>query len=504
MKRMILLPLALALSGCSDSPKEALTKAEAAFAGHDYPAARVLLSTVLAAEPGNQAAQKLQIAVLLALGDGNGAGAAIEKLAGAKPQGELAEQAAEAALLRNAPDKTLAFLDGLNTPEADRLRALAAIQQGKLPLAGDLFASSIAQGGNARAFADYARFRLMAGDIAGAREMAERAAKAAPDGIDTLLVQGQLATRGGDLATALTHFSRAEQLYPASLPALTGKAAVLGDLGRIDEMSKTIGRAQAFAPRDLTVVYLVSRAAAAKKDWAAVRGAVQPIEADLPPVHPLRVAYSEALLQLDQSELAMAQLRPIITSQPGNREARRLLARAQLAGKDASGALATIRPIADPPEALTEDLELAATAAKQAGDRGAATYAARAKTPSAQSLGREFADGDAAMRAGNWAGAAESYQRILERTDGRNVVVLNNLAYAQLMLGNTSGAVDTAMKALALAPANPSVLDTAGWALFKSGKDLEKARRLLRDAAQKAPSNLTIRAHLAEAERARS
>lgn len=504
MRPTFLFPLVLALSACSDSPAATLDKAEAAFAGHDYPAARVLLGNVLAAEPGNQQAQKMQILTLLALGDGVGAGAAIEKLGGARPAGELAEQAAEAALLRKAPDKALAFLAGIATPEADRLRALAAIQQGDLRRAGDLFASAIDKGGNARTFADYCRFRLMAGDIAGARDMAARATKVAPDGIDTLLVQGQLATRGGDLAAALKHFSRAEQLYPASLPALTGKAAVLGDLGRMDEMRKAIGRAQAFAPRDLTVVFLGARAAAADKDWAAVRGAVQPIEADLPPVHPLRLAYGEALFNLGQLELAMAQLRPVLTAQPGNREARRLLARAQIAGNDGAGALATIRPLADPPEATLDDLKLATQAAKVAGDTMAAAYAERARAPSAQSLGRLFADGDAAMRAGNWAGAAASYEQVLAQTDGRNVVVLNNLAYAQLMLGNHAKAVDSAMKALALAPGNPSVLDTAGWALFKSGKDRERALRLLRDATSRAPENLTIRAHLAEAQRARS
>jgi tetratricopeptide (TPR) repeat protein len=197
-------------------------------------------------------------------------------------------------------------------------------------------------------------------------------------------------------------------------------------------------------------------------------------------------------------------LRPVLTAQPGNRDARRLLARAQIAGKDGAGALATIRPLADPPEATAGDLELAVQAAKLAGDAMAAGYAERAKSPPAQSLGRLLADGDAAMRAGNWAGAADSYKQVMAQTDGRNVVVLNNLAYAQLMLGNHTKAVDSAMKALALAPGNPSVLDTAGWALFKSGRDPEKARSLLRDAAQKAPGNLTIRAHLAEAERARS
>jgi Flp pilus assembly protein TadD len=78
------------------------------------------------------------------------------------------------------------------------------------------------------------------------------------------------------------------------------------------------------------------------------------------------------------------------------------------------------------------------------------------------------------------------------------------MAYAQTMLGNHGEALAFARRAIKEAPSNPSVLDTAGWAQFKSGKDRDEALRLLRRAAQLAPRNVTIRAHLAEAERARS
>jgi len=91
---------------------------------------------------------------------------------------------------------------------------------------------------------------------------------------------------------------------------------------------------------------------------------------------------------------------------------------------------------------------------------------------------------------------------VLAVTDGRNYIALNNMAYAQLMLGNTDAALDYSRRALKEAPNNASVVDTAGWVLFKSGKDPQEARRLLQRAAQLAPGNPAIRAHLAEAERA--
>ncbi len=503
MKKAILLPVLLALAACSVSPEEAFAKAKQEFAAHDYVAARVHLAAYLSANPADRDAQLLQVRTLLALGDGDGAQAALARLTGGKaPSGELAELSAEAALLRGVPDAALEMLAQSSGPEAERLRALAALQKNDPQTAQTHFEAAVAAGGNARVFADYARFHLMGGDVAEAEAMAARAAKADPDGIDTLLVQGQLAMRHGDLNRALQIYARAGRLYPASLAALTGQAAVLGDLGRHDEMQAVIDRAGMLAPKNPDVVFLKARAAAGRKDWAGVRATVQPVEATLGAVDPLRVIYGEALLRLGQGEQAIAQLQPVVRAMPGNRDAVLLLGEALLARGDARGALAALRPLADSPAARGEELELAAKAAKAAGDPQAATYETRAKLPALQAAGRDLADADAAMRAGNWAGAVEAYDRILKVTDGRNPLVLNNMAYAQLMLGNLPAARDYADRAMREAPDNASVLDTAGWVRFKSGKDIEEARRLLGRAAQLAPGNPAIRVHLAEAERA--
>lgn len=503
MKKSLILPVLLALTACADNPADTLAKGKAEYAAHNYGAARIHLSSYLAATPGDRDAQLLLARTLLALGDGEGAQAALTRLTGGKPpEGELAELSAEAALLRGVPDIALRLLGKTAGAEAERLRAMAALQKQEQPKAQTHFEAAITAGGNARVFADYARFHLMAGDIAEAEELAARAAKAQPDGIDTLLLLGQLAVHRGDLGKALEHYERAGKLYPASLAALTGQAAVLGDLGRVAEMQKVIDRAAAVAPKDPAIVFLRARAAAARKDWTGVRTILQPIEAQIGQADPLRVIYGEALLRLGQAEQAIAQLQPVLRVRPGNVAAARLLAEAMLVRGDARGALAVIKPFADHPAARQEELNLAAKAAKSAGDPAAPSYAARAKQPAVEAAGRDLADADAAMRRGNWAGAVQSYERILAVTDGRNPLVLNNIAYAQLMLGNHEAALGFAKRALKEAPDNPSVLDTAGWVMFKTGKDKVEARRLLRRAAELAPGNPAIRAHLAEAERA--
>lgn len=497
---LALAPIALALAGCSDTPEESFAKAQKEFAAHDYAAARLHVLAALDGKPDDRAMLLLQVRTLLALGDGDGAQSALAKLAGGqKLQGELAELSAEAALLRNAAKAVPDILAETKSSEAERLRAMAALMLGDRTGALDHFQTAVAQPGNARAFADFARFKLMAGDLAGADALLASAEKAAPDGIDTLLVCGEVAVRHGDLKRALGCYERAVQGYPQSIAALTGKAAVLGDLGRLDEVQALLEHAGGLAPKDPSILFLRARLAADRKDWQGVRNLIQPSEAKLGAIDPLRQIYGEAFLRMGESEQAIAQLQPIVRALPDNRAAVLLLAEAQLASRSARTAMDTLRPLVDSPLVQPAELALMAKAAEAAGDPGAGSYAARSRQLQPRAVIKDLADGDIAMRSGNWAGAAASYERLLAASDGKNVLVLNNLAYAQLMLGNVAKAVDYSGQALKLAPDNASVLDTAGWARFKAG-DREQAKSLLRRAAQQAPGNLTIRSHLAEAE----
>lgn len=485
------------------STADKFEQAKRAYAEHQYRIAKLNLADALEDTPGDPEMLVLQARTLVALGDGIGAGAVLDKIPAKLASSDaLLVLAAEAAILRNAPEIALEKLAKLSSAEAHRLRALAAIQSGDFPGAISEFTKAVEIGGNARAYADFARFKLMSGDAAGALDMVEKARRLAPDSLDALLVLGQLAARNGDLKTALEKFSRAAQLYPHSLAALTGKAAVLGDLGRLNEMTAIVREVAARAPNDRTVLYLRARDGVAGKDWSAVRSAVEGYRGQpLAQRDPIRLLHGEALSQLGQHEQAIAQIGPIARTEQGGWSARTLLAQAQLGAGDPTAALATMRPVADFPAASPGELALLVKAARAAKDPELPRYEARLRSPAAQALARAIADADKAMQRSNWAGASEAYGRVLSMTDGRNAMVLNNMAYAQVMLGNYDKANDFARRALEAAPDNPSVLDTAGWAEIKSGQDIEKGKRLLRQAAKKAPKNPVIRSHLAEAER---
>lgn len=489
-------------AACSQSPEELAVKAREAFAAHDYTAARLHLAEVLKQRPGDRDLLLLQARVMVELGDGEGARGVIERLSGGKsPQGELAELAANAALLRQAPDAAIGLLAERNSVEASRLRAAAMMQLQDLPRARAELDRAVAAGASAHVYSDYVRLLLIEGDLPGAAAMQAKADQLGADQLTSLLTGGELAIRQGDLAGALARFERADRAYPHNLAVMTNRATVLGDLGRFDEMDRVIQPLVTARPEDQVVIYLQARLAKARKDWARIKALVQPLETKLDPQDPLRLLYAEALIHLGQAQQATAQAAPIARANPDNREALRVLAEAQLAAGDARSALATYRPVANSLAARPEELALFATLAKAAGDPQA-VQAARAGAASApKSVMADLAEGDAALRQHNWARAAVAYERIMAATDGGNVLVLNNLAYARSMLADHGAAIDLADRAVRQAPGNASVLDTAGWVRFRAGKDLTRARELVARAAGLAPTNATIRDHLAQIER---
>ena len=214
----------------------------------------------------------------------------------------------------------------------------------------------------------------------------------------------------------------------------------------------------------------------------------------------MQVVYAESLLRIGQVEQARAKLVPLLRKYPANRKIRFLLGEAQVAGKEFAGALASLTPLTNRPDAQPEELALAARAAKGAGDGAYADLVRRAKVPAPEWLGGQLATGDAALRNGDWAGASRSYQSIVDRTAAPGAMVLNNLAYAKSRMGQTDEAVALALRALEAMPGNPSIMDTAGWLLVDTGKDRKRGLALLEAAAQKAPDNATIARHLAAAQ----
>lgn len=486
----------LLLAACGSDPVQQFTRAQGYFASHDYIKAKLDLADLLDKEPGNAKARILLARTYLALGDGEAATTALKALPAAQRPGDYAEQLGEAALLRGQPDDALAAVAQVTTPSAQRIRALAYLAQDDLPQARIAFEGGLASGSkDARLLADYARFQLQKGEIASAREMADAAFAADPTSLDALLMRGEIATVEGQLKQALDAFSMALDSYPGNVAALIGKASVLGDLGRQKDMQALLDSASSAAIKAPAITYLQARAAAARGDWSGTRRILQANEQIVRQSDDAAMLYAQALHRLGQDEQARGQLAPVLTRTPGNAKAIRLMAAIKLKLGDAQGAFEIMAPLAGKASAPAADLALYAKAAKAAGRPDAAALAARAQLPNPKALGAALAEADAALKARNWGNAAGIYQNILDVTDGTNPIILNNLAVARSQLGDKDAAVDLALKALKFAPDNASIMDTAGWLLYQTGRDKARALTLLRQANAKAPDNQTIERH---------
>jgi predicted Zn-dependent protease len=104
--------------------------------------------------------------------------------------------------------------------------------------------------------------------------------------------------------------------------------------------------------------------------------------------------------------------------------------------------------------------------------------------------------GERALRKQDYKSAARYYQALIAQQPD-NAMYLNNLAWVSGEL-NDPKALSYAEKASALAPANPSVLDTLGMLLIKKG-DVKQGLENLQRAAQLGPNLSEIRLHLAKA-----
>lgn len=492
--------IALALAACSPSAESSFADGRAAFEEHDFRTARVALIAGLKEQPGNAEMRALLARTQIALGDGEGAAATLAPLtAEQKAQPGFAALIGETAVLRGQYDAALKAVDGLELASADRVRALAHLGKKDMEGVAAAFAAGAArQPPDARLLADYSRFVLASGDIAKAQELADQAVAADGTSIEALLARARLAEVRADPATALRAYDAVLERHSANFEARLRKAGLLILLDRTKEARPLVASLYEENSKNRDVDYLRARLAAADGKWKEARDILQPYEEDMRQMGPQRVTYGEALLEMGLPSQALGLLEPMYRANGNSRELRLLVARARLEAKDAAGALEVIEPLANRADATATELAVATSAAKAAGDPQAAGFAQRAKAPTPQWIGSELAKADRALREKKWQQAESSYEAILERTGSRNALVLNNLAYAKMQLGENATALKLALEAVKLEPGNASMLDTAGWLLVVTG-ERQRGITMLEKASKIAPDNQVITRHLEQA-----
>ena len=394
--------------------------------------------------------------------------------------------------LGEGPDKTaLGFA----------VRAGAYSQRGDLEAAGQFLTQGLAKFPDSPDLLVLAGDRELAlGDVAAARAHARKALAAAPKDVQALLLAGRIAMIERRFAEADKHFDSVLAMRPQFQTALLAKAAIALDRGENDKAREILERAsETLGGSAPAITYYRAQMAfdAGKIDEA--HKLLQSM-GDTRDFLPATMLEGLVAARRGQPEQAIVKLRHFLErGEDGRARMALALALAEVGADD--DALATIRPLADAANATPQVLD---AAAQLADAPVAARYRARAaKARQDTSIGPELAKADAAISAGNWKAADAIYTRVLRanpQTD--NVVLLNNAAFTRLELGDAAGAVRLGRRALALAPADPIVLDTVGWSLYQAQGPSAEALDMLRRAASALPNNQRVARHASVVARA--
>lgn len=492
--------MALALAGCGPGGGDPMVEAQAAYDAGDYQAARIALVSALE-KPENMAeATPLYARTLLALGDGEGAQRIIGQLRNsANAPVELDAMAAHAAFLRGDFDEALNLtgLPGAQNPQGAwvAIRALTALDRNEAALeAADAAVETYPQ--DARLLATRGAMALAQRQVAAAKDWSLQALEADEAQIDALMLAGQLRLLRSDYAGAREFYASAHEHYPADLDALFALAAVEADLGNADTASDHLQALLSAAPGHPLALLLQARLAFVEGDLDEAQAILQGAEADIGRIPNGRLLMGEIAYLRGFPSQAIVHLREFLGMQPGHLHASTVLAQAYAGEGEARRAFDLIAPLADSATATPQLLSLASRLSGDLGEED--RFALRLADERPEHFADDASAAQEALLAGNAERAEQLYAALLEQGGESDAVILNNAAHASLGVGNKAEALRRARAAHALAPRDPRVADTLGWALLENGEAAAGLRHL-ETAVAAMPGNLQIRWHYANA-----
>lgn len=371
----------------SGSPEEAYKRGLAALEEGQARTARVEFLNAIKAKPDDAKIRVAQARTYLQLGDGVAAEAEIRRARDlGTPEAETAHLMAHALLLQNQAERAAAEAakaSPAHAAYAGRILGRAHMLLRDKDKAAAAFDVALQAGPkDSQVWTDVARFRRAVGELAGAIGAADRAVALDPRNVEALLLRGELTRSQYGLNAALAWFDRALEIDPEHVPTLVERAATLGDLGRMKEMLAETRKILSLQPNQPVAYYLQAMLAARARKFELARTLYQKTNGALDE-QPAGMLLASAIdLETGNSEQAIGRLQKLVSAQPHNRKARRLLGASQWRLGDAQGTIDTLRPLADGPDADPYVLTLVGQAHEKLGNSdAAASYLARAAEP---------------------------------------------------------------------------------------------------------------------------
>lgn len=293
---------------------------------------------------------------------------------------------AHAILLQGDPRRAIA--ESEKAPEADRLYALrvrtrAYTAGGNLAAAQQAALAAVQLAPqSADTWTELGRFRFNAGDLVGAIEAAGKATALDKGNTDALILRGELVRAQYGLVAALPWFEAALKRDPYRHSALIQYASTLGDAGQTRAMLAVTRRAMEVHPRSPQAFYLQAVLAARAEQFGLARDLLQRAGSGVAALPGGMLLGGSLDLQEGRYERAIEKLRGLVSLQPMNITARKLLATALLRSDASKNGIETLLPVVARGDADAYALSLVARGYERIGDRQtAARYFDRAAYP---------------------------------------------------------------------------------------------------------------------------
>ncbi len=343
-----------ALAADRQSAREALGESASYFFGGNMRAARIEAMNAVKADPQWGLARAMLARTQIALGDGAGAEAELNRAVKAGlPIAQLTHLGAHAALMQGDTPRALvlarrAVASPVSAAYARRIEAAALAATGDLDAAARSYdAAVVANPGSSMLWTDVARFRLRQGDVGGAVASAARAVTLGPANSEALILSGQLVRGQYGLIASLEWFDRALRVDPNNLVALGELAATQGDAGRYGEMLRLTRRMLAIDPVNPRALYLQAVMAARASHYEVARAIVYRIGDRMNDVPGMQLLKGVLALEAGAWEQAKLALEPLQWNQRSNLVARRLYGLALFRAGETKEAFFRLAPLGD-------------------------------------------------------------------------------------------------------------------------------------------------------------
>ncbi|HEX8300586.1 tetratricopeptide repeat protein [Sphingomonas sp.] len=446
------------------SARDAIARSAQLLKADNANAARAEGMAGVRGDPNNPLGHITLAMAMLALDDGVGAEAEIQRAVDTGYDGRLVPHLrAHALLLQGEEEKALAEVEKTDPrfrPYGLRIRARAMTALGNYAAANESLDEAVRIAPNdALVWADVGRFRFTAGDLLGAAEASDRAVKLAPGNVEALVLRGELVRSQFGLTAALPWFERALSRDQDHHDALIEYAATLGDSGRTTDAVAVTRRALQSRPGSAQAYYLQAVIAARGGRFDLARSILEKTGGTLDSMPGALLLGGTIAIQKGEYEQALVKLRDLVARQPMNITARKLLAVALLRTDSARNAIDTLRPVVARGDADSYALTLVGRGYERIGERGeAARYLDRAAYPAIGQADPFSSDGSTPVL------AAEAAQRPTD--PGAMIPLIRGL----LSDGNKSGALARAQDIVAKNRGAPAAHVLLGDVLMMLGR----------------------------------